>query len=284
MLRFSFTARGWWNKVQQPQIAVKLEVKKLKTVILAGGQGTRLAEETSARPKPMVEIGGYPIIWHIMKFYSSQGFNEFVICLGYKGYMIKEYFSNYFLHTSDITFDFRENKLVVHHSHSEPWLVTLVDTGLETMTGGRIKRILPYVDHEPFLMTYGDGLSDVSLTAVLDHHDTSKAIFTLTAVQPRGRFGAVTLDATGRVTSFVEKPPGEQGFVNGGFCVVDPAIADYLEGDGSVLEEEALKLLAANGLLAAYRHWGFWQPMDTLRDKQFLEQLWGTGHPPWKIW
>ncbi len=256
----------------------------MKAVILAGGRGTRLAEETSLRPKPMVEIGGYPIIWHIMKLYSAQGFNEFVICLGYKGYVIKEYFSNYFLHTSDVTFDFRDNSVVVHHSHSEPWVVTLVDTGLDTMTGGRIRRVLPYVDREPFLLTYGDGLSNVNLQAILDHHEASRATLTLTAVQPLGRFGAVTIDPNDRVTSFVEKPPGDQGFINGGFFVVDPSIADYLVDDRSVLEEEPMERLASDGLLAAYRHPGFWQPMDTLRDKQLLEHLWDTGRAPWKIW
>lgn len=256
----------------------------MKTVILAGGHGTRLAEETSTRPKPMVEIGGFPIVWHIMKFYSAQGFHEFIICLGYKGYMIKEYFSNYFLHTSDVTFDLRDNTVTVHHSHSEPWVVTLVDTGLDTMTGGRIKRILPYVDHEPFLMTYGDGLSNVNLEAVLAHHETSGATVTLTAVQPRGRFGAVAIDAEDRVASFVEKPPGDSGFINGGFFVVDPSIGDYLVDDTTVLEDEPLGRLAAEGHLAAYRHHGFWQPMDTLRDRQLLEQLWDTGRAPWKIW
>lgn len=256
----------------------------MKTVILAGGRGTRLSEETSIRPKPMVEIGGYPIIWHIMKFYSSQGFNEFVICLGYKGYIIKEYFSNYFLHTSDITFDLRDNSVMIHHSHSEPWVVTLVDTGLHTMTGGRIKRVLPYVDREPFFLTYGDGLSDVDLAAVLDHHETSHATLTLTAVQPLGRFGAVTIDPNDRVTSFQEKPPGDRGFINGGFFVVDPSIADYLADDQSVLEEAPMERLASDGLLAAYRHVGFWQPMDTLRDKQLLENLWDTGRAPWRLW
>lgn len=256
----------------------------MKAVILAGGRGTRLAEETSLRPKPMVEIGGYPIIWHIMKLYSAQGFNEFVICLGYKGYVIKEYFSNYFLHTSDVTFDLRDNSVVVHHSHSEPWVVTLVDTGLDTMTGGRIKRVLPYVDREPFLLTYGDGLSNVNLQAILDHHEASHATLTLTAVQPMGRFGAVTIAPDDRVTSFVEKPPGDRGFINGGFFVVDPSIADYLIDDRSVLEEEPMERLASDGLLAAYRHPGFWQPMDTLRDKQLLEHLWDTGRAPWKIW
>lgn len=256
----------------------------MKTVILAGGHGTRLAEETGVRPKPMVEIGGFPIIWHIMKFYSAHGFNEFVICLGYKGYIIKEYFSNYFLHTSDVTFDLRDNKLMVHQSHSEPWVVTLVDTGLDTMTGGRIKRILPYVDNEPFMMTYGDGLSDVNLATVLSQHEASGATLTMTAVQPRGRFGAVTLDEDDRVTSFVEKPPGDRGFINGGFFVVDPGIGDYLGDDGSVLEEEPLKRLAVEGRLSAYRHRGFWQPMDTLRDKHVLEQLWAAGSAPWKIW
>jgi glucose-1-phosphate cytidylyltransferase len=256
----------------------------LKVVLLAGGLGTRLAEETSTRPKPMVEIGGNPILWHIMKYYSSFGFHEFVVCLGYKGYVIKEYFANYFLHMSDVTFDLRDNALEVHQNHTEPWRVTLVDTGAETMTGGRIKRILPYVGNEPFLLTYGDGLSDVDLGAVIDLHMKQGATVTLTAVQPIGRFGAVTVSEHDWVTSFVEKPPGDSGFINGGFFVMDPSIDDYLAGDETVLEQDPLQRLASEGKLAAYRHSGFWHPMDTLRDRQQLEKLWASGSAPWKRW
>jgi glucose-1-phosphate cytidylyltransferase len=256
----------------------------LKVVLLAGGLGTRLAEETSTRPKPMVEIGGNPILWHIMKYYSSFGFHEFVVCLGYKGYVIKEYFANYFLHMSDVTFDLRDNALEVHQNHTEPWRVTLVDTGAETMTGGRIKRILPYVGNEPFLLTYGDGLSDVDLGAVIDLHIKQGATVTLTAVQPIGRFGAVTVSEHDWVTSFVEKPPGDSGFINGGFFMIDPSIDDYLAGDETVLEQDPLQRLASEGKLAAYRHSGFWHPMDTLRDRQQLEKLWASGEAPWKRW
>lgn len=256
----------------------------MKVVLLAGGLGTRLAEETSTRPKPMVEIGGHPILWHIMKYYSSYDFHDFVVCLGYKGYIIKEYFANYFLHMSDVTFDLRNNRLEVHQNHTEPWRVTLVDTGADAMTGGRIKRILPYVGNEPFLLTYGDGLSDVDLTAVIDLHLRQRAVVTLTAVQPMGRFGAVTVSDDDWVSSFVEKPPGDSGFINGGFFMMDPSIADYLAGDDTVLEQAPLQHLAEQGKLAAYRHSGFWHPMDTIRDRQQLEKLWASGAAPWKRW
>lgn len=256
----------------------------MKVVLLAGGMGTRLAEETSVRPKPMAEIGERPILWHIMKIYSHFGFNEFVICLGYKGYMIKEYFSNYFLHNCDVTFDMRNNELCVHQNVNEPWQVTLVDTGAETMTGGRVKRIEPYVNGERFMLTYGDGVADVDLAALLRFHERSGKEATLTAVQPLGRFGALDLSDDGEVQSFREKPAGDGDWINGGFMVLEPSVFERLESDSTILEQEPLRSLAADGQLAAFRHTGFWQPMDTLRDKMLLEKAWLSGEAPWKVW
>ena len=255
----------------------------MKVVILAGGLGTRLSEETSLRPKPMAEIGDRPILWHIMKIYSHFGFNEFIICLGYKGYVIKEYFSNYFLHNCDVTFDMRNNEMCVHENVNEPWKVTLVDTGAETMTGGRVKRIQPYVDGETFMLTYGDGVSDVNVKALADFHAAHGKTATLTAVQPLGRFGALDL-VGGRIDSFREKPLGDGDWINGGFMVLGAGIFDRIDGDDSVLEQEPLQSLARDGELAGFQHTGFWQPMDTLRDKTLLEKLWASGEAPWRVW
>jgi glucose-1-phosphate cytidylyltransferase len=255
----------------------------VKVVILAGGTGTRLSEETSLRPKPMVEIGDRPILWHIMKIYSSHGLNDFVICLGYRGYMVKEYFANYFLHTADVTIDIAENRIDVHESAAEPWKVTLIDTGAETMTGGRLRRVLAYVGDEDFCFTYGDGLSDVDIGKLIAFHQAQGAIATVTAVRPLGRFGSMRVDGE-RVTGFQEKPAGDRAWINGGFFVLSPAIADYLDGDETVWEREPLRRLAEEGRLASYRHTGFWQPMDTLREKLQLQELWESGQAPWKIW
>jgi glucose-1-phosphate cytidylyltransferase len=258
--------------------------RSIKAVILAGGLGSRLAEETGSRPKPMVEIGGQPILWHIMKIYGSYGIQEFVICLGYKGYMIKEYFANYFLHTSDVTFDLANNTMQAHSVKSEPWRVTLIDTGDGSMTGGRLKRVIPYVrDEDFFCMTYGDGVSNVDISALLASHTGAGRLATVTGVQPPGRFGALraTEDA---VTGFQEKPAGDGGWINGGFFVLSPKIGDYIEGDDTIWEREPMESLARDGQLGLYRHRGFWQPMDTIRDKSYLEQLWAGGSPPWKIW
>jgi glucose-1-phosphate cytidylyltransferase len=255
----------------------------VKVVILAGGTGTRLSEETSLRPKPMVEIGDRPILWHIMKIYSSHGLNDFVICLGYRGYMVKEYFANYFLHTADVTIDIAENRIDVHESAAEPWKVTLIDTGAETMTGGRLRRVLAYVGDEDFCFTYGDGLSDVDIGKLVAFHQAQGAIATVTAVRPLGRFGSMRVDGE-RVTGFQEKPAGDGAWINGGFFVLSPAIADYLDGDETVWEREPLRRLAEEGRLASYRHTGFWQPMDTLREKLQLQELWESGQAPWKIW
>lgn len=255
----------------------------MKVVILCGGMGTRLREETEYRPKPMIEIGEKPILWHIIKMYSSFGFNDFVICLGYKGYVIKEYFSNYFLHQSDVTIDLGKNSLEVHDSHAERWRITLVDTGLNTMTGGRIKRIRKYVDGT-FMLTYGDGVADVDIGKLASFHKAHGRLATITAVQPSGRFGALDIDSRDHVVSFKEKPKGDNAWINGGFFVLDSKVFDYIEGDRTIWEREPLEALARNGELAAYRHTGFWQPMDTLRDKNQLDELWGTGKPPWKTW
>ena len=256
----------------------------MKAVILAGGLGTRLSEETSTRPKPMIEIGGMPILWHIMKIYSAHGINDFIICLGYKGYVIKEFFANYFLHMSDVTFDMRDNTSVVHSAKAEPWRVTLVDTGADTMIGGRIKRILPYVQEDPaFCLTYGDGVGDVDVRATIDLHKREGRLATVTATQPPGRFGALVVDGT-RVLGFREKPVGDGGWINGGFFVLSPKVGDYIEGDSVVWEREPLERLANEGQLSVYHHNGFWQPMDTLRDKRQLEELWDSGKAPWKIW
>lgn len=255
----------------------------MKTVILAGGIGTRLSEETSVRPKPMVEVGGRPILWHIMKIYSAHGLHEFIVCLGYKGYMIKEYFANYFLHMSDVTFDMTNNSMKVHQKNAEPWKVTLVETGDATMTGGRLKRIAPYLKDDDFCCTYGDGVGDVDITALIAHHRKHGKLATITATQPPGRFGA--LDFRGdEIRSFREKPQGEGGWINGGFFVLSPKVLDYIAGDATLFERDPLERLASEGQLRAWFHRGFWQPMDTLRDKQHLEQLWESGMAPWKTW
>ncbi|GAB3439028.1 glucose-1-phosphate cytidylyltransferase [Insolitispirillum peregrinum] len=256
----------------------------MKVVILAGGLGTRLAEETSVRPKPMVEIGGKPILWHIMKIYAAHGLNDFVICLGYKGYMVKEYFSNYFLHNSDVTIDVASNSIHTHQNTAEPWKITLVDTGDNSMTGGRIKRIAPYLgDDENFCLTYGDGVSDVNVTELLEFHKRNARLATVTAVHPPRRFGVLELD-NDTVTAFEEKPQAEGGWINGGFFVLSRKVIDYIDADETIWEREPLKRLTAEGQLSAYRHSGFWQPMDTLRDKQYLEELWTLNSAPWKTW
>ena len=255
----------------------------MKVVILAGGLGTRISEESHLRPKPMIEIGGKPLLWHLMKLYSVHGLHDFVICLGYRGYMIKEYFANYYLHTSDITFDLASNSMKVHQNTAEPWKVTLVDTGDETMTGGRLKRVKSYVADEDFCCTYGDGLSNVDVRGLIEFHKKQKTLATVTAVQPPGRFGALNLERQ-KVTGFQEKPLGDGGWINGGFFVLSPRTLDYIDGDDTHWERAPLERLAAEGQLAAYRHTGFWQPMDTLRDKNQLEALWDSGKAPWKIW
>ena len=256
----------------------------MKAVILAGGLGSRLTEETSLKPKPMVEIGGRPMLWHIMKLYSHHGINDFVVCLGYRGYVIKEYFANYFLHMSDVTFDLANNKMQVCERHCEPWRITLVDTGEHSQTGGRLRRVKRYVqDEEDFCFTYGDGLSDVDIQAVIDSHRRNRTLATVTAVSPPGRFGAVELDGQ-RVTSFKEKPKGDGALINGGFFVLSPRAIDLIDGDETIWEGEPMERLARQGELSAYVHEGFWQPMDTLRDKNQLESLWHTGRAPWKLW
>ncbi len=256
----------------------------MKVVILAGGLGTRLEEETHLKPKPMVEIGGKPILWHIMKIYSHYGFNEFVICLGYKGYVIKEFFHNYFLHNADVTIDMRRSRIIPHIVNCEPWKVTLVDTGPNTLTGGRIKRIQPYIGDEPFMLTYGDGVSDVNILELLVYHRMHGKQATLSAVQPVGRFGTIDLDGHDRVVGFKEKPRGDGRWINGGFFVLEPDVFDHIEGDDISWEEAPLENLCQAGELAAYKHSGFWMCMDTIRDRSQLEQLWDSGHPPWKIW
>lgn len=256
----------------------------MKAVILAGGLGTRLSEETALRPKPMVEIGGKPILWHIMKMYSAHGVNDFIICCGYKGYVIKEYFANYFLHMSDVTFDMRENRMHVHERRAEPWQVTLVDTGDESMTGGRLKRVAEHVKNETeFCFTYGDGVSDVDISASIAFHRSHGKQATLTAALPPGRFGALDMHK-GQVRSFKEKPKGDGAMINGGFFVLNPSVLSHLKDDSTVWEQEPLMQLAAEGQLMAFQHEGFWQPMDTLRDKHHLEELWASGKAPWKRW
>ena len=256
----------------------------MKAVILAGGLGTRISEETHLKPKPMIEIGGKPILWHIMKMYSAHGITDFIICCGYKGYIIKEYFANYFLHMSDVTFDMANNKMEVHQRYAEPWRVTLVDTGEDTMTGGRLKRIAPYVkDEEAFCFTYGDGVSDVNLADVIAFHKQHNVKATLTATLPPGRFGALDLHEN-KVRSFQEKPKGDGAMINGGFFVLSPSVIDLIAGDNTTWEREPLEQLAREGQLAAYQYTGFWQPMDTLRDKNHLEELWESGKAPWKVW
>lgn len=256
----------------------------MKAVILAGGLGTRISEETHLKPKPMIEIGGKPILWHIMKLYSAHGVNDFIICCGYKGYLIKEYFANYFLHMSDVTFDMSDNRMEVHHKKAEPWRVTLIDTGEETLTGGRLKRVASYIrSEESFCFTYGDGVSDVDIRASIEFHARHKKLATVTAVLPPGRYGA--LERSGAtVTGFVEKPRGDGGFINGGFFVLSPGCLDLIDGDATSWEGKPLSQLAAMGEMVAFDHHGFWQPMDTLRDKNLLEELWAAGKAPWKIW
>jgi glucose-1-phosphate cytidylyltransferase len=257
----------------------------MKAVILAGGLGTRISEETSLRPKPMVEIGGKPILWHIMKMYSAHGVNDFVICCGYKGYVIKEYFANYFLHTSDVTFDMSKNEMQVHHRFAEPWKVTLVDTGEQTMTGGRLKRVSQYLkDEDFFCLTYGDGVSSVDITTLMNFHKKHGKEATVTVVYPPGRFGALDIDDNSKVKSFKEKPKGDGGMINGGFFVLSPKVIDLIDNDTTVWEREPLEHLARHEQMMAYQHDGFWQPMDTLRDKQNLEELWSSGSAPWKVW
>lgn len=257
----------------------------MKVVILAGGFGTRISEESHLRPKPMVEIGGKPILWHIMKLYSYYGFNDFIICLGYKGYYIKEYFAHYFLHESDVTFDFRNNnQQIVHHHSAEPWRVTLVNTGLHTMTGGRIKRVQHYIGNETFLVTYGDGVSNVDIRELVAYHRSHGRYATVTSVQPAGRFGALSLSKENEVLGFQEKPKGDGHWINAGFFVFQPEVFDYLEGDHTVLEQGPLQHLANDRQLVAYKHEGFWHPMDTIRDKRNLEELWDSGRAPWKVW
>ncbi|GAB2778930.1 glucose-1-phosphate cytidylyltransferase [Hymenobacter luteus] len=258
----------------------------MKAVILAGGYGTRISEESGVRPKPMVEIGGRPILWHIMKIYAHHGIRDFVICCGYKGHLIKQYFSDYFLHNSDVTFRMDRNEMQIHRNHAEPWTVTLVDTGQETMTGGRLRRVREYVENETFCLTYGDGVGDVDIREAVRYHRQQGALATLTAVRQPGRFGVFNLqDSSSLVSSFTEKPEGgETPWINGGFFVLEPAIFDYIDGDDTVWEKAPLERLAAEGRLAAFRHTGFWQPMDTLRDKNMLEEMWQQGRAQWKVW
>jgi glucose-1-phosphate cytidylyltransferase len=257
----------------------------MKAVILAGGLGSRLAEETSARPKPMVEIGGRPILWHIMKIYSHYGVNDFIVCLGYKGYMIKEFFANYFLHNADVTIDLQKNKIETHSADCEPWRVTLVDTGANSMTGGRLKRVLPYLKNEQaFCLTYGDGVANVNLKELIAFHRKQKRLVTVTATQPVGKFGAIEISKDAQVTSFSEKPKGDRLWVSGGFFVLSPKVGAYIADDSTIFERAPLETLTREGQVSAYKHAGFWQPMDTLHDKNFLEELWAGGSPPWKVW
>ena len=256
----------------------------MKAVLLAGGLGTRISEESHLRPKPMIEIGGKPILWHIMKIYSAHGVNDFVICLGYKGYVIKEYFANYFLHMSDVTFDMAKNQMEVHHRHAEPWRVTLVDTGENTLTGGRLKRVAEYLPNdEPFCFTYGDGVADLNIRATIDFHRQHGRLATITAVQPPGRYGALQMQAS-QVTGFTEKPRGDGGLINGGFFVLSPDVLKLIAGDTTPWEAAPLETLAKDKQLMAFEHSGFWQPMDTQREKNMLEELWASGQAPWKVW
>jgi glucose-1-phosphate cytidylyltransferase len=254
----------------------------MKAVILAGGLGTRISEETGSRPKPMVEVGGKPILWHIMKIYSSHGINDFIICLGYKGYMIKEYFANYFLHMSDVTFDMKNNKMEVHQNSAEPWRVTLVETGERTMTGGRIKRVADYLDGDDFCLTYGDGVADINIKKLIAHHQAQKTPATITVTQPPGRFGMVDMDGH-LVKGFCEKPQGDGNWINAGFFVLSPSVLEHIKDDSTIWEKYPLETLAASAQLSVYKHSGFWQPMDTLRDKNYLEELW-SNNAPWKLW
>lgn len=257
----------------------------MKAVLLAGGHGTRISEETAVKPKPMVEVGGRPILWHIMKMYSAYGIDDFIICCGYKGYVIKEYFANYFLHMSDVTFDMRCNRMKVHCGHAEPWRVTLVETGEQAMTGGRLKRVRQHIGNEQFCFTYGDGVADLNIRDLIAFHNEQKTLATLTATQPPGRFGSLRLKTgLNKVKSFREKPNGDGAWINGGFFVLEPGAIDYIADDLTVWEREPLMNLARDGQLSAYRHTGFWQSLDTLRDKNYLEELWKEGHAPWKVW
>jgi glucose-1-phosphate cytidylyltransferase len=255
----------------------------MKAVILAGGLGTRISEETHLKPKPMIEVGGKPILWHVLKIYSAHGINDFIICAGYKGYVIKEYFANYFLHMSDVTFDMKNNRMEVHNQRSEPWRVTIVDTGETTMTGGRLKKVQDYVGNESFCFTYGDGVGDVNVSALVSFHKNQGRTATLTGVQPPGRFGALDVEGT-KVSGFQEKPDGDGSWINGGFFVLEPAVFDLVENDSTIWERSPLESLAVSNQLSIYKHSGFWQPMDTLRDKLHLEELWESGKAPWKVW
>ena len=255
----------------------------MKAVILAGGLGTRISEETVLRPKPMIEIGGKPILWHIMKIYSAFGINDFIICLGYKGYIIKEYFFNYFLHTSDVTIDIKNNSTQIHQSYAEPWSITLVETGENSMTGGRLKRVAPYLDDDDFCFTYGDGVSNLNINKVIELHREQGNLATLTAIRPPARFGSIHVEGD-KITSFKEKPLGSSGWANGGFFVLSPQVLDYIEGDSTVWEAEPLETLARENAMGAYQHDDFWHAMDTLRDKNYLEELWAQGNAPWKMW
>lgn len=256
----------------------------MKVVLLAGGLGTRLSEETDTKPKPMVEIGGKPILWHIMKIYSQFGFNEFIICLGYKGYVIKEYFANYFRHQSDLTIDLKNNTTEIHNSTAEPWKISLIDTGVNTMTGGRIKRIQSYIGNEPFLLTYGDGVSDVNLKELVEFHQKSGKLLTVTSIQPTGRFGSLEIDETNTVQKFVEKPKGDGAWINAGFFVCEPSVFHFIHGDETIFEKDPLEKIAEMNQLMAFKHDGFWKPMDSLRDKYELENLWQSNKAPWKTW
>lgn len=256
----------------------------MKVVILAGGFGTRLSEETVLKPKPMVEIGGKPMLWHIMKIYSSYGFNDFVICLGYKGYVIKEYFANYFLHQSDVTFDIKNNKIEIHNTQADPWKVTLVDTGLHTMTGGRVKRVKPYLNGEPFMLTYGDGVGNVNLNALIEFHQQQQKMMTVTSVQPSGRFGTLNISEDLKVKAFEEKPKGERGWINGGFFICNPEVINYIEDDTTIFERAPMENIAMEGQMVAFKHEGYWKCMDTLRDKNELETSWQSGKAQWKNW
>ena len=255
----------------------------MKAILLAGGLGSRISEESQSRPKPMIEIGGRPILWHIMKIYAHHGITDFIVCLGYKGYMIKEYFANYVLHSSDVTIDAKHNKIVHHNSYAEPWTVTLIDTGEATNTGGRVRRVAAFLNREPFCLTYGDGVADIDIRALIAFHKKNGKLGTLTAVVPPGRYGALDLDGP-VVNRFIEKPPGDNAFINGGFFVLEPSVIERIKGDESSFENETLTGLARDGELVAYRHTGYWQPMDTLRDKNTLEEQWKSGAAPWKVW
>ena len=256
----------------------------MKCVILAGGLGTRISEETAIRPKPMIEIGGKPILWHILKIYSAHAINDFIICAGYKGYLIKEYFANYFLHMSDVTFDMKKNSMEIHERYAEPWRITIVDTGEDTMTGGRLKKVSRYLEEETFCLTYGDGVGSIDISKTIKEHHASKCLATIAAVRPPGRFGALHVERNGLVTQFIEKPEGDGSWINGGFFVLEPGVMSYIDDDQTVWEQQPLKKLVHDNQLHAYRHDGFWQPMDTLRDRQLLEQLWSQGNAPWKVW